>query len=115
MIDKLHNRGKIYTKVCSEKLVFTNSFKLLYNVFGNRSAILYDLLDDKEKYIGFRSAEAYKYNRIVFCDKNEIWKYKRGHTVHSVRHTNVVNEAPNPERYNIGNSSEIITIGLLIF
>ena len=78
------SREEFKKKYAPEKLAAMNGAELLDNVFGNGSTMLYDLMDDKEKYINFGSAGAYRYNRIVYCDKAGIWKYKRGQTSRQV-------------------------------
>ena len=77
-------REEFKKRYAPEKLAAMNGAELLDNVFGNGSTMLYDLMDDKEKYINFGSAGAYRYNRIVYCDKAGIWKYKRGQTSRQV-------------------------------
>ena len=86
-------REEFIKKYAPEKLAAMDGAQLLDNVFGNGSTMLYDLLDDKEKYINFGSAGAYKYNRIIYCDKDGFWKYKRGQTSTQVTKLEAVEKA----------------------
>lgn len=45
------SREEFIKKYAPEKLAAMNGSELLDNVFGNGSTMLYDLMDDKEKYI----------------------------------------------------------------
>ena len=58
------SREEFKKKYAPEKLAAMNGAELLDTVFGNGSTMLYDLLDDKEKYINFEQF----YERLIMLD-----------------------------------------------
>lgn len=72
------SRREFTEKYAPGKLAAMDGEELLNHVFGNGHTMLYDLMEDEDKYRKFGAAGKYKYNRIIYCDRDGIWKYKRG-------------------------------------
>ena len=62
------SREEFIKKYAPEKLAAMNGSELLDNVFGNGSTMLYDLMDDKEKYI----------NLYTSCDLDRTARHSPG-------------------------------------
>jgi len=74
------SREEFIKKYAPEKLAAMNGSELLDNVFGNGSTMLYDLMDDKEKYINFGSAGGNEGTVLLFlspCTHHAIWIEQR--------------------------------------